>query len=45
MLYWLLGVLSRHRQPETVAYTCERCDGAIAEHHKTAMLGGDWRVS
>ena len=25
-------------RPETAAYTCEGCDGAIAEHHKTAML-------
>jgi phage terminase large subunit GpA-like protein len=31
-------------QPETVAYRCEACDGAIEEHHKTAMLaGGAWR--
>ena len=32
--------------PETVAYHCESCDGAIAEHHKTAMLAvGEWRAT
>ncbi|GIK83112.1 MAG: terminase [Alphaproteobacteria bacterium] len=31
-------------KPETAHYTCESCDGAIEEHHKTAMLaGGEWR--
>jgi phage terminase large subunit GpA-like protein len=30
--------------PRSVAYHCETCDGAIEEHHKTAMLaGGEWR--
>ncbi|PKP79219.1 MAG: terminase [Alphaproteobacteria bacterium HGW-Alphaproteobacteria-3] len=33
-------------RPETAAYTCEGCDAAIAEHHKTAMLeGGEWRAT
>ncbi|GHU15221.1 terminase [Betaproteobacteria bacterium] len=31
--------------PETVAYVCESCDTAIAEHHKTWMLEhGEWRT-
>jgi phage terminase large subunit GpA-like protein len=30
--------------PRSVAYACESCDGAVEEHHKTAMLaGGEWR--
>jgi phage terminase large subunit GpA-like protein len=33
-------------QPATAQYHCEGCEGAIAEHHKTAMLeGGDWRAT
>jgi len=33
-------------QPETAEYHCERCDAAIAEHHKTAMLeAGEWRAT
>jgi phage terminase large subunit GpA-like protein len=33
-------------QPETAEYHCEACDGAIAEHHKTAMLeAGEWRAT
>ncbi len=39
-LIWTKGA------PETVAYHCETCDGAIAEHHKTAMLAaGEWRAT
>lgn len=31
-------------KPETAHYLCEACDGAIEEHHKTAMLiAGEWR--
>ncbi|WP_186291807.1 phage terminase large subunit family protein [Ancylobacter moscoviensis] len=31
-------------EPNTAHYVCEACDGAIAEHHKTAMMeGGEWR--
>jgi len=31
-------------RPETAHYLCEACDGAIQEHHKTAMLiAGEWR--
>lgn len=31
-------------KPETAHYACEACEGQIAEHHKTAMLGsGEWR--
>jgi phage terminase large subunit GpA-like protein len=33
------------KQPATVRYHCEACDGAIGEQHKTAMLaGGEWRA-
>jgi phage terminase large subunit GpA-like protein len=33
-------------QPRTVTYQCEGCDGAMREHHKTAMLaGGEWRAT
>jgi len=33
-------------RPETAEYLCEGCDGAIAEHHKTAMLeAGEWRAT
>ena len=33
-------------RPETAEYICEGCDAAIAEHHKTAMLGGgEWRAT
>jgi phage terminase large subunit GpA-like protein len=33
-------------RPETVNYHCVACDGAIGEHHKTAMLeGGEWRAT
>lgn len=33
-------------QPETAAYFCESCDGAIYEQHKTAMLeAGEWRAT
>jgi phage terminase large subunit GpA-like protein len=33
-------------KPETAHYTCESCDGRIAEHHKTAMLAaGEWRAT
>jgi phage terminase large subunit GpA-like protein len=33
-------------KPETAAYTCERCDRPIAEHHKTGMLAqGEWRAT
>ena len=39
-LIWTKGA------PETVAYHCESCDSAIAEHHKTAMLAaGEWRAT
>ncbi|MGD9506953.1 MAG: phage terminase large subunit family protein [Geminicoccaceae bacterium] len=32
--------------PDTARYLCEACDGAIAEHHKTAMLeAGEWRAT
>ncbi len=32
--------------PRSVAYRCETCDGAVEEHHKTAMLaGGEWRAT
>ena len=31
-------------EPNTAHYACEACDGAIAEHQKTAMMeGGEWR--
>ena len=31
--------------PETAAYVCEACATAIAEHHKSWMLGhGEWRA-
>lgn len=31
-------------EPDSVRYLCERCDSAVAEHHKTAMLAaGVWR--
>lgn len=33
-------------RPETVHYQCEKCDGAIREHHKTRMLaGGEWKAT
>ncbi|GER08841.1 terminase [Kordiimonadales bacterium JCM 17843] len=33
-------------KPETARYFCEGCEGAIAEHHKTAMLeAGEWRAT
>jgi phage terminase large subunit GpA-like protein len=33
-------------RPETAAYWCERCEQAIAEHHKGAMLAaGEWRAT
>jgi len=33
-------------KPETARYLCEACDGAIEEHHKTAMLAaGEWRAT
>ena len=32
--------------PRSAAYHCEACDGAIEEHHKTAMLtAGEWRAT
>ena len=32
--------------PDSANYLCEACDGAIAEHHKTAMLeAGEWRAT
>jgi phage terminase large subunit GpA-like protein len=32
--------------PETARYSCEACDGDIAEHHKTAMMqAGEWRAT
>ena len=32
--------------PRSAAYHCETCDGAIEEHHKTAMLSaGEWRAT
>jgi phage terminase large subunit GpA-like protein len=34
------------RKPETASYACEACEGAIAEHHKIAMLDtGEWRAT
>ncbi len=33
-------------RPETSHYICERCDGRVEEHHKTAMLqAGEWRAT
>ncbi len=33
-------------KPESARYLCEACDGAIEEHHKTAMLAaGEWRAT
>ncbi len=33
-------------KPETARYRCEACDGAMEEHHKTAMLAaGEWRAT
>ena len=33
-------------KPESARYLCESCDGAIEEHHKTAMLAtGEWRAT
>ncbi len=33
-------------KPETARYLCEACDGALEEHHKTAMLAaGEWRAT
>ncbi|MFN6998573.1 MAG: phage terminase large subunit family protein [Elioraea tepidiphila] len=33
-------------EPRSVAYRCETCDGAVEEHHKTAMLArGEWRAT
>ena len=33
-------------RPETARYRCEACEGAIEEHHKTAMLAaGEWRTT
>ena len=33
-------------RPETAQYLCEGCEGAIEEHHKTALLrAGEWRAT
>ena len=33
-------------QPDTAAYTCESCERAVPEHHKTQMLErGEWRAT
>ncbi|MBW7950796.1 MAG: phage terminase large subunit family protein [Pseudorhodoplanes sp.] len=33
-------------KPEEVAYSCEACERAIVEHHKTRMLAeGEWRAT
>jgi phage terminase large subunit GpA-like protein len=33
-------------KPDTARYLCEACEGAIEEHHKTAMLAaGEWRTT
>ena len=39
-LIWTKG------HPRSAAYHCEACDGAIEEHHKTAMLAaGEWQAT